>query len=160
MARSLPAPIGVLTIMVAFAFFAPAVRAAGLPKGNVIVARSMPSALLIWDASAAVADLVIAQNSGDDGMRALESDAIAIMAARAPRLHAERIELRVQYAAGGIVGAAYQAGTFANQTPLLILKTKRLLALSRATQWLGDVAAQRRPAGLEVRTTGQFPHQQ
>jgi len=54
-----------------------------VPKGTVVVVRSAPNALLIWDASAAVGDLMIARRTGDDGMRELERDGIAIMAARA-----------------------------------------------------------------------------
>ncbi len=144
--------------MLAFGVSAAVATAAGLPKGNVIVARSAPTALLIWDASAAVGDLVIAQQTGDAGMRALESDAVALMAARAPRLRANTIELHVQYAASGIVGAAYQASTFANATPLMILSAPRALVAKKAQGWMADIDAQRKPAGLDVRMTGSFPH--
>ncbi len=122
-----------------------------------MVARTAPTALLIWDASPAVGDLVVAQHLGDDGMRALESDAITILGTRAARSQATRIELRVQYAPGGVVGAAYNAATFANESPLMTLSAPRALAASRYKTWVGDVGAGRKPAGLSVTITGAFP---
>jgi hypothetical protein len=137
-----------------------AAPAADQPPGIVIVARRAPTALLIWDASTAVGNLVIARRSGDDGMRALEADAVAIMAAHVPALRAQRIEVRVQYAATGVVGAAYQASTFANATQLATVAAERSLVSSRAVAWQRDLASGRTPHDLSVHVIGAFPQAQ
>jgi hypothetical protein len=159
MSRLLSAPFPLVAIILALAFFGSGVAPADTEtsKGAVVVARSAPTMLLIWDASPAVGDLVIAQRTGDQGMRALEGDAIAILGRRAVRSHAARIELHVQYVSGGVVGAAYQASTFANATPLMIISAARPAAATRYREWIGDVVAGRKPPGLDVRITGTFP---
>ena len=90
-------------------------------------------------------------------MAALQIDAIDILNARAPALHAKRVELRVQYAATGVVGAAYQASTFANATPLFTLAADRARIGPQHSIWIRDVAAHRRPDGLSVKLLGAFP---
>ncbi len=117
----------------------------------------MPNALLIWDASPAVGDLVIARQTGDAGMRALEADAVAILAAHAAASRAKHLDVRVQYAATGIVGAAYNATTFANATPLVIVGADRSLLLAHAEAWQRSLADGNVPAGLSVHVTGTFP---
>jgi len=122
--------------------------------------RTAPVATLVWDASPAVGDLVVARRTSDDGLRALESDGVSILAARAQRLHANRVELRIQYSATGVVGAAYQASTFANATQLLVLTAPRTLIAARARAWQAAIAAHRAPDGLAVRVVGAFPQAQ
>jgi hypothetical protein len=128
-----------------------------LPKGTVVVARSQPSALLIWDASPAVGDLVIAQTTGEAGMRALEVDALTILAAHAAGSPARHLDLRAQYAATGIVGAAYQASTFAQATPLVVVGADRTALLANASRWQRMVASGRMPNGLSIHVLGRFP---
>jgi hypothetical protein len=127
------------------------------PKGIVVVARSMPNALLIWDASSAVGDLVVARQTGDAGMHALEADAIAILASHASTSRAKHLEVRVQYAATGIVGAAYNATTFANATPLVIVGADREPLLARAEAWQRMLASGTVPGAVSVRVVGVFP---
>ncbi len=136
------------------------IAGAELPSGNIVVVKSAPNALLIWDASSAVGDLMIARRTGDDGMRALESDGVAILAARAARMHARQMELRIQFAATGVVGAPYQASTFANATQLLVLAAPRATIAARSRAWIADIAAHRTPDGLSVRAVGSFPQSQ
>ncbi len=57
-------------------------------------------------------------------MSELEIDAIDL-SRRARRAARKTVELRVQYVATGVVGAAYNASTFANATPLLVLGADR-----------------------------------
>jgi hypothetical protein len=135
-------------------------RADTPPPGIVVVARSTPVALLIWDASSAVGDLVVARRTGEEGMRALESDGVSILAARAQQLHAQNVELHIQYAATGVAGAAYQASTFADATQLLVLTAPRALIATRARIWRDAIAAHRTPDGLGVRVVGAFPQAQ
>jgi hypothetical protein len=90
MTRGNCAHIGLGVIFGAIALLRVPAVAADLPGGTVVVARSAPTAVFIWDASPAVGDLVVAQQTGDAGMRALEADALAIMAARAPASRARR----------------------------------------------------------------------
>jgi hypothetical protein len=127
------------------------------PRGTVVVARSAPTALFIWDATPAVGDLVVAQQTGDAGMRALEADAVAILAARAPASHARRLEVRVQYDATGIVGAAYNAATFADATPLVVVASDRSAIIAHADAWQRDLASGRMPRALSLRVLSAFP---
>jgi len=148
-------------IVGALAVFASArANATDLPKGAVVVARSAPTALLIWDASSAVADLVVARNASDASTRSLEVDAIRILVARAPQLRARRVELRVQYAPIGVEGVAYQASTFANATPLLLLAADRAMIAPRHDAWIADIRGGRAPSGLSVQSIGAFPQTQ
>jgi hypothetical protein len=160
MSRWPSAPFRVTAIVVALAVSTFGVARADAPPGTVVVARSAPDALLIWDASLAVGDLIVARRTGDDGLRALESDGVSILAARAQRLHAKSIELRIQYAATGVVGAAYQASTFANATQLLVRTAPRALIGTRAREWQAAIAAHHAPQGLGVRVVGAFPQAQ
>jgi len=159
-----PSPLArfvAVAIVGALAVFATARSgAADVPKGAVIVARSAPTALLIWDASSAVADLVVARNASDASTRTLEVEAIQILVARAPQLRARRVELRVQYAPIGVEGVAYQASTFANATPLLLLSTDRAMIATRHDAWIADIRDGRSPSGLSVKSLGAFPQTQ
>ncbi len=131
--------------------------AADAPAGLVVVARRSPTALLIWDASQAVGTLVVARTSPDASRRSLEADGIRILADRAPRFHTRQIDLRVQYAPVGVEGVAYQASTFANATPVLVLHADRSALISHADAWIADVGAGRQPRGLTVDTVGALP---
>jgi hypothetical protein len=147
----------VLAIIIGAAAFLPAPSRADLPKGAIVLAHTAPTAVLIWDASARVGDLVIAQTTGPAGLRALELDGIDILVNRAPQLHASRVELRVQYAATGVVGAAYGASTFANATPLLVMSADRAAIPRSASHWKQAIAADRAPRDLTIRVVGAFP---
>lgn len=149
-----------MTIILALAFSTFGAARADMPQGTVVVVRTAPVAMLVWDASPAVGALVVARSTGDDGMRALESDGVSILAARAGRLRANRVELRIQYSGTGVVGAAYQASTFANATQLLVLAAPRALIAARSRNWLAAIAAHRAPAGLDVHAVGAFPQAQ
>jgi len=151
----------VVTIVGAIAVFPTHACAAEQPPGTVVVvARSVPTALLIWDASTAVGDLVIARETGENGMRELEADAVGILAVYAPALRARRLEIRVQYLAAGIVSAAYQATTFADATPLVILDADRATLLAHAAAWRREVANGHPPSGLSLRLVNPFPSPQ
>lgn len=160
MPRWITAPFFRFAIILTLGFFVRSAAFADEPKGIVVVARTAPVALLIWDASPAVADLVIAGHSGDDGLRALEAQAVTLLGARAARARAANIELRVQYAPNGIVGAAYNASTFANESPLFVVKAASKAAAAHASAWATAVAAGQRPAGLGLQITGAFPKSQ
>jgi hypothetical protein len=156
--RSVLVSIGIGAIIGAVALSgAAATTNAGLPKGTVVVARSTPTNVLIWDASPAVGDLVVARQSGDVAMRSLTADALAIMIARAPRSRARRLEVRVQFVALGVAGAAYDAATFADATPLLIVAADRSAIIAHARTWQRELASDRTPSGLFVHVTGTFP---
>jgi hypothetical protein len=79
------------------------------------------------------------------------------MVARAPRSRARRIEVRVQFVATGVAGAAYDAATFADATPLLIVAADRSAIVAHAQAWQRELANDRTPSALSVRVTGTFP---
>src|SRR5260370_11579474 len=49
------------------------------PKGSIMLAKTQPNVILIWDATPAVADLVTAKLPVDEALHALEADAMGIM---------------------------------------------------------------------------------
>jgi len=149
--------VGVGVLVGAFALSAAVATDAGLPKGTVIVARSAPTNVLIWDASPAVGDLVVARQTGAIAMHSLTVDALAIMVARAAQTRAQRIEVRVQFVATGVAGAPYDAATFADATPLLIVSAERSAIIAHARAWQRELARDRTPNGLLVHVTGTFP---
>jgi hypothetical protein len=127
------------------------------PKGTVVVARVAPTGLLIWDASPAVGDLMIARQTGEPGMRMLAADALDVLVAHAPSMTANSIAVRVQYVPTGVVGAAYNAQTFAAATPLMIVTAGRTALLKHASAWRTAVLAGQTPAGVSIERTGAFP---
>ncbi len=147
-----PAIIGAVAV-----FCTGVAGATDAPKGLVVVARRAPSALLIWDASLAIGDLVVARSGDDASRRSLEVDGIRILAARAPGLRARTVALRVQYAPVGVEGVAYQASTFANATPVMLLRADRSALVAHAGEWIADLDAGRQPPGLSVDSLGALP---
>jgi hypothetical protein len=82
------------------------------------------------------------------------------MLAHAAALPAKRITLRAQYAPTGVVGAAYNASTFANATPLFTIAADRALISSHAARWKDDLAHGRTPHDVTLHPLGTFPQPQ
>ncbi len=135
----------------------PAAAADALPKGTVIVAKTAPEALLVWDASPAVADLVQAKTAEPDGLHALESDALQILAARAASLRAKRVQLRVVYTRSGAVSAVYNAATFAGVERVMVLSAARDDIASHAAAWQAAARTGAATPGLTVTVSGKLP---
>jgi hypothetical protein len=127
------------------------------PKGTVIMAKAAPKALLIWNASPAVADLVTGNQLGDDGLRELESDGVGILANRASSLKATRMELRIIYEQSGAVSPVYGTATFAGYEHVLTLVAARADIERNAEEWMKEISGGTAPRGLDIVVTGKLP---
>ncbi|MDQ2664266.1 MAG: hypothetical protein M3Y18_09610 [Candidatus Eremiobacteraeota bacterium] len=126
------------------------------PQGNVAVSRSRGDAMVIWDATGELSDLVAAKASKNDVLERIESDAALIFAAKAPRLRktAKTLSVVVLYTKTGAVSPTYHVATFEGVERLLVLKAR---ATANARDWAGKFSRGTVPSGASVTLTGQLP---
>lgn len=134
--------------------------AADTPKGSVLVARTEPDAILIWDATPAVVDLVSAKRGQDAALRTLESDAVAILAERAPQLKASKVSIRIVYQKIGAVNPAYGNATLASVERLATVSAKRDDIVKHAKDYETALTAGNVPSDVTVNVTGKLPPMQ
>ena len=127
------------------------------PKGSIVLAKTSPSALLIWDASPVVADLVADKTPDSQALRLLTADAIELLHERAASLTAKTVELRVVYTRSGAISPAYGAPTFAGVERVMVIDASRADALARADQWKKAARDGAPTPGLTVKITGSMP---
>lgn len=134
-----------------------AARADTLPKGTVVLAKTSPDALLIWDASPELADMIAAKQPDDQILKTLEADALTILAERAKSLSSGNIALRVVYQRSGAVSPAYGAPTFAGVERLFIMEAKRTDVAPQESAWRSALQSGSTAHGLTVTMTGKLP---
>lgn len=136
---------------------AAAVASDDLPKGNVVIAKTHPDAVLIWDATPRVLDLVNTKTLGDAGVRALELDALHVLEARAKTLSAPSVQLRIVYTRTGEMNPLYGTPSFAGVERVAVLAAKRNDILRDGTSWESSLKTGSVPKGLDVTVTGKLP---
>ena len=136
-----------------------AAAAAELPKGHVMLAKTQPKIVLIWDATPAVADLVDAKKSPDDMLRALEANAIEIMAARPEGRPSQGMSIRVVYQRTAALNPAYASATLQGVEKLFTIDAPRADVVKNAHAWKDQLAGGSTPMGLTVTITGKLPGQ-
>jgi hypothetical protein len=102
---------------------APAVRAQNAaPQGTVVVTRSAPDALLLWDASSAVTALQTAKTAPAAGIASLEAEAMRIAVLHAPDVpNAKTVTVQIFYANTTYVNPTYPTAVYAGTVRLLSL---------------------------------------
>jgi hypothetical protein len=128
------------------------------PKGNVMLAKTQPNVVLIWDATPQVVDLVNAKKPNDETLHALEADAFAIMAERA-KPATETVTIRVVYQRTAEVNKAYVSATLQGVEKLFTMTAPRADVLKNAAAWKSQLAAGATPKGVVVTLTGKLPGQ-
>lgn len=160
-ASTKPCPVRVAAFLAAPLLCATLASYAGaqnvLPKGNVVVAKTAPEMLLIWDASPVIADLVAAKTPEQAARKTLLDDAIVILQSHAATAKASQLELRITYARSGAVSPVYGAATFAGVERVEVLDASRPALLAQAASWRKAVRDGTPTPGLTVKITGQLP---
>jgi hypothetical protein len=147
-------------LALAGALFASALPAFALETipGNVIVVRESDDAVLLWDATPDVEDIVKARLSDTDAGARLERDALRALAASLDQVpKARTVTLRVLYSKTGDVSPAYGSPTFAGIERYATLTVDARRATGDADRWqeLGPKSAV--PSWIGYKVEGQLP---
>jgi len=142
------------------ALFLSASPAAALDSvpGHVIVARENDDAVLLWDATPDVADIVRERLSDADAEKRLERDALRALATSLDRVpNARTVTLRVLYSKIGDVSPTYGSPTFAGVERYATLTVDARRAAGDDDRWkeLGPRAAV--PAWIDYQVVGELP---
>jgi hypothetical protein len=134
-----------------------AARADEVP-GTAILARTGTDALIIWDATPAIAAIVAGNVSDDAGMRRLESDAVTIASAHAKDLTAAKtISVRITYAKTGAVSPVYGSATFAGVERVATISIPRTLVIGDIKRTESSISDGKIPAGITIVVSGKLP---
>jgi hypothetical protein len=143
--------------LAAFAIVFPVAVAAAV-QGTVVTAKSGAHAMVIWDATPAVAGIVSDKQPRDAAMKSLESQAMQIAGQRAPSLSdAQTITVRVVYQKTGAVNPAYGTPTFAGVERVFDLTVDAAAAKSQSAALSQALAAGNTPKGVTVQVSGELP---
>jgi hypothetical protein len=126
--------------------------------GHVIVARENDDAVLLWDATPDVADIVRERLSDADAEKRLERDALRALATSLDRVpNARTVTLRVLYSKIGDVSPAYGSPTFAGVERYATLTVDARRAAGDDDRWkeLGPRSAV--PAWIDYEVVGELP---
>ena len=130
--------------------------------GPVIVARSTSGeAMLLWDATSYVSQLVSEKLTGESGMRALEATAIHALNEKAKVLSSSRLSLKVTYSKTGSVSPVYGSATFEGVESVLSITVARAALTEHADTWVSEAAHGDAisPSGLAIAVLGKLPPQ-
>jgi hypothetical protein len=147
----------VLALSFAAAPFSAAI-AADLPAGTVVLAKSSPDALLLWDSSPVLAKLVGDKVGEAKALSALESDAVTIASQRAAKLTtAKTVTVQVIYSMTGAVSPVYNTATFAGVEKVLTVSGAPADLVKNGTAYAASLAQGTVPAAVKVSVTGKLP---
>jgi hypothetical protein len=134
---------------------------AGVP-GNVVVARASGDALVIWDASPEVAELVTSRTPDDRAGARLQRDALRVAADSLSKVEssASSLTVRIIYSKSGAVSPVYGAATFAGVERYATVQLPFKDAQADRDHWKSLDAKAPLPKWIEVKVTGQLPPHQ
>jgi len=140
------------------AFPVSAVHAQMAPQGNIAVARARGDAMVIWDATQALTDLVATKASKKDVINRLTSDAALVFGTEALRLkrYAKTVSVIVLYTKTGAISPTYHVATFEGVERLLVFKAPSR-ASGQAHAWASQLLRGVMPRGAFVAVVGQLP---
>lgn len=132
--------------------------AAASVAGTVVTAKSGEHALIIWDATPAVAGFVANKQTHDAAMESLESQAMQLAGQRAPSLPGSKtITVRVVYQKIGAVNPAYGTPTFAGVEHVFDLTLDASVAKTQSADLAKALAAGTTPKGVTLQMSGALP---
>lgn len=130
----------------------------GAPRGTVVVTRSQPDALLLWDASPAVADLIAAKTASVQSLSTLESEAMQIAAQRAPQLsHAGNVTVEVFFAQTKYISPAFPDAVYAGTVRLFSISCPVAEAAQNGARYADELAHGIVPSGVNIVVSGKLP---
>jgi len=137
---------------------AAASRAAAYETTHVVIANAGPSAVLIWNASPIVAQIVTDGASDQVANDRLERAALRAIASDVALLpHAKTISVRILYDKTGDVSPVYGGPTFAGVERYATLTCDAAHARANAAQWKGLRETDALPAWLTLTVVGTLP---
>ena len=127
--------------------------------GHVVIAIASGNALVIWDASPAVAAIVNDKASDADANARLERDALRVMAQSLPKLDkgSKAVKVRVIYNKTGAVSPVYGAATFAGVEVYATLDAPFRDATTDRGKWKENGAKAGPPSWMQWKVLGQLP---
>jgi len=140
------------------AAFAPISSFAADPVKGAVVLSSITQAQsqIIWDATDRVTELTGMKLRPGEGQRALEADAVRLLAARAPGIKSKRLTVRVVYVLSR-QALMYGNPAMADKGPLLEVSAATADASRQAVSWIAAVENGNSTPGLMMKPLGEFP---
>lgn len=132
--------------------------AADLPAGTVVLAKSSPDALLLWDSSPVLAKLVGDKVGESKALLALESDAMTIATQRAGKLTTSKtLTVQVIYSMTGAVSPVYNTATFAGIEKVLTVSGSPADLAKNGATYATQLLQGTVPASVKVAVSGKLP---
>lgn len=126
--------------------------------GTVVVAKTGPTPLLLWDATPLVTQVVQNKQPREAALRDLESQAMQILGQHARGLkHAKSLTIRVLYQKTGAVSPVYGTATFEGVERVFELTASSADARAHAKQLAEGIARGTVPRGVRLNVTGTLP---
>ncbi len=128
------------------------------PRGTVVVTRTQPDALLLWDASPVVADLIAAKTASPQSMATLESAAMRIAAQHASQLsHAGNVPVEVLYARTRYISPAFPNAVYAGTIRLLSITCSVAEAAQNGEHYADELGNGTVPSAVDIVVSGKLP---
>jgi len=133
--------------------------AAENPQGAIVLAKASGKAVILWQATPEVAQLVAQKTASGTAMLKLELDAIRVIQTQLHNLaRPSSVTVNVLYARTGDVSPVYKVATFGGFEKLLTV-TVSAGALKSTKGWNDRLQRGHLPAGTTVHVTGKLPPQ-
>lgn len=127
------------------------------PSGNVIVSRSSrQKAVVVWDATARVAELTARPIPEDAGLRLVTMDVVTLLGIESAKLRSASVTIRAVYSANRAAAAYGDPGTSA-KVPLVEVTAAAAIARKQAAAWVAAIRAGKAAPHLAISALGRFP---
>ena len=151
--RSLPPLALCLLLLPASGAFA-----ADLPEGTIVLAKTTPDALVLWDSSPVLAKLLADRAGETAALAALESDAMLIATQRSTALTSSKtLTVSVIYSKTGAVSPVYNTPTFAGVEKLLTVSGSPADIAKNGAAYATELSQGTVPPAIRVTVTGKLP---
>jgi hypothetical protein len=146
---------GVITAMIALTVLM--AQPAVADEGTVVVARGGSNALVLWDATPVVIQIVSDKTDRTAAMRSLEAQGLSILLQkRSAYSNAKSVTLRIIYKKTGAVSAAYGMASFDGIERLAEI-TATTAVLKRDSNLSSEISSGKVPEGVIVKISGAYP---
>jgi len=126
--------------------------------GTVVVAKTGPAPLLLWDATTLITQVVQNKQPREAALRDLESQAMQILGQHARGLkHVKFLTIRVLYQKTGAVSPIYGTATFEGVERVFELTAFSKDARAHAKELADAIARGTIPRGVRLSVTGALP---
>jgi len=132
--------------------------ATSISGAQVIVAKASGDAVLIWDASSTITEILRRKVPPALAMRSIEAQAADLLALRGPALKsAKSISLRVVYPRKPEFNPQYGNEVAATVERLMTLKASPATLVHDGKTWSAMIQKGGSPRGLDIMVTGTLP---